>query len=190
MCIEFVTSLRVELRCQICSDSWRQSPTSCEFNIHCRHDTTRQLLSRVGCVYWALDCYSNVTNLHNASQVGEYIMTAIRDLNAANILKYVLKQTARIDPKPHTFWDATGEVVWSEQHSDMESSEACKWQQVYTQLLEINTTASIHMHSTNSLNIITHNKPEKHSCTAIIYWIWQTVNQKKQASNTVHFIQK
>jgi len=42
------------LRCwQICSDSSRLSPTSCEFRTHHRRNSTRQL-SGVGGMYWAL----------------------------------------------------------------------------------------------------------------------------------------
>jgi len=45
-------SAAIRLRCrQICSDSSRLSPTSCEFNTHRRHNSTRQL-SCVGGVYW------------------------------------------------------------------------------------------------------------------------------------------
>ena len=49
--------LQRRLRCwQICSDSSRLSPTSCEYRTHRRRDSTRQLIRvGVGGVYWASD---------------------------------------------------------------------------------------------------------------------------------------
>jgi len=48
---------------QICSDSWRLSPTSSEFRTHRRRDSTRHL-SRVGVggVYWALTGAQKLTS--------------------------------------------------------------------------------------------------------------------------------
>jgi len=58
------------LRCrQICSDSSRLSPTSCELRTHSRRDATRQL-RRVGGVYWAIEN----TNIADRPRLG-YLRT-------------------------------------------------------------------------------------------------------------------
>jgi len=85
-----VLGLSCRLRCwQICSDSLRLSPTSCEFNTHRRRNSTRQL-SCVGGVYWVLGpfIFSGV-QFRTRSDIYQMItMAAILDMKMTVIQKY------------------------------------------------------------------------------------------------------